>query len=69
MKVNEASWDRAVRLILAVALGAAAVAVGGAVAVVLVALALVMVVTGASGRCPIYQVAGVSTCPSDPPEG
>ncbi len=65
MEVNEAGWDRAVRLALAVVLAGAAVVVGGVPALVLGVLAAIMLITGASGRCPIYRVAGVSTCPRE----
>jgi hypothetical protein len=62
MQTNEATIDRAVRLVIAVIAGLVALSVGGAAAVVLWIVAGVMVVTAASGFCPLYKLVGVSTC-------
>lgn len=62
---NIGSVDRIVRLLIAVALGAAVV--GGAVAAplsyVAIVLAAMMVVTAAAGFCPLYAAFGLHTRP------
>jgi lipoprotein signal peptidase len=60
MVTNEAGWDRALRVIVGVAL-LAMVVVGPQSWWGLVGLAPLL--TGALGYCPLYQLVGLSTCP------
>ena len=59
MKINEASWDRTVRIVAGLLLiGLAAtgkVGVWGYVGVV-------PLITGIAGHCPLYSVLGINTC-------
>lgn len=60
MRVNEGRVERAVRSVLGAAgviLGLA-LPVGLAARVVLVAVGVVLLVTGTSGYCPVYHLAG-----------
>ncbi len=62
-KVNEANWDRAVRVVLGVVLlylGLGGV-VGGAFGVVLDILGAVLLLTGLVGFCPLYTLFKFST--------
>ena len=59
MKNNEATWDRAVRVLLGLALLALTV-IGPHTWWGLVGL--IPLATGAVGFCPLYRLAGVSTC-------
>ena len=61
MKINEAGWDRTVRVVFGLALLALTV-IGpqtpwGLAGIVLVA-------TGIWGFCPLYRIFGLSTCPA-----
>jgi len=61
---NEAKWDRALRILLGVALlyvGWAGV-VDGTLGVVFKVLGFVPLVTGLLGWCPAYSLFGVATC-------
>jgi lipoprotein signal peptidase len=60
MLTNEAGWDRALRVIVGLAL-LAMVVVGPQSWWGLVGL--VPLLTGALGYCPLYQLLGLSTCP------
>ncbi len=63
MKVNEASWDRIVRVVLGVVLlylGLAGVVTGG-LGIVLDVLGVVLLLTGAVGFCPLYALLGLRT--------
>ena len=60
---NMAGWERALRIVLGIAL-LAIVFVGPQTA--LGWLGLVPLITGAAGTCPLYRVLGVSTCPVRP---
>jgi hypothetical protein len=60
MKINEAGWDRTLRIVI------------GLVALSLVfigpktmwgLLGIIPLATGVTGSCPLYSVMGVSTCP------
>jgi hypothetical protein len=60
MKINEAGWDRTLRIVI------------GLVAISLVfigpktmwgLLGIIPLATGVTGSCPLYSVMGVSTCP------
>ncbi len=62
-EINEAPIDRAIRIVLGVAL--AAVALGGAVSAPLLyvvwVVAAIALVTGVVGFCPLYAILRVST--------
>lgn len=60
MHTNEATWDRAARVALGLAL-LSLTFVGPRTLWGLVGL--VPLLTGALGFCPIYRLAGMSTCP------
>ena len=66
MQVNEAGWDRGLRIVLGLAL-LALTAVGPRTAWGLVGI--VPLLTGIAGFCPLYRVFGFSTCPVTPPSG
>lgn len=59
MKINEAGWDRALRVALGLALLSLTV-VGPQTWLGL--LGLVPLATGVVGFCPLYRLLGVSTC-------
>ena len=63
LEINEAPIDRAIRIVLGIAL--AAVALGGAVSVPLIygvcIVAAIALVTGIVGFCPLYALLRVST--------
>lgn len=60
LKVNEHPIERAVRVILGIALvGMAAMGTIGAWGYI----GVVPILTGALGTCPIYTLFGLSTCP------
>lgn len=60
--VNEAGWDRAVRVVLGVVLVALGFGVvGGTAGTVLGVVGLIPLVTGATGFCPLYAVAHFRT--------
>ena len=71
MKKNMGSADRIIRLIIA------AIAVflfyngtlTGTVGVVALVLAAVFTLTSLMGFCPLYRLAGISTCPVSPTKG
>jgi hypothetical protein len=58
MKINEAGWDRALRIVLGLALLSLTV-VGPQTSLGL--LGLVPLATGVVGFCPLYRVLGLST--------
>ena len=59
MKINEATWDRALRVVaglLLIALAATGkIGVWGYIGVV-------PLLTGIAGHCPVYSVLGIDTC-------
>ncbi len=65
MKVNEASWDRIIRVILGLVL----LYVGWAViqpqfglwSIVALVVGIILLVTGAIGSCPIYSLLKINT--------
>lgn len=68
MRRNEGFWDRAIRVIVGVALLAWATLKLGALAGggwgLLVGVAgLVLLATGLAGSCPLYALLGIRTCP------
>jgi hypothetical protein len=65
--VNEAGWDRILRVLLGVALLVVGFAVvGGTLGVVLGVVGLVPLITGLVGYCPLYRVLHIRT--NRPPE-
>ncbi len=60
MKQNEATWDRAIRVVLGLGLLSLTV-IGPQTMWGLVGL--VPLTTGMLGNCPLYTLLGVSTCP------
>jgi hypothetical protein len=64
MKKNMGVVDRVIRVVLAIAIGAAAglQIVTGVTAVVLGALALIFLATSLIGFCPLYAPFGIKTC-------
>lgn len=66
--VNEAGWDRALRIILGgllLYLGWAGV-VGGTIGWIFKFVGFLPLLTGIVGWCAFYQVLGISTCPRAP---
>jgi Protein of unknown function (DUF2892) len=63
LQVNEAPFDRIIRIVLGIVLGVAAAAGGIAAPVLYVAwvVAAIAVVTGIVGFCPLYAVLRVGT--------
>jgi len=63
MKINVAGWERALRVIVGIALLALAftgtIGAWGWIGVV-------PLLTGAVGTCPLYSILGFSTCPVSP---
>jgi hypothetical protein len=60
---NEGSLDRAIRLVLGVALLALALAaLSGVWQIVAGAAAVILLLTAAVGFCPLYRIFGISTC-------
>ncbi len=60
--VNEAGWDRIVRVVLGVALvGVGFGVVRGTAGVVLGIVGLIPLVTGLVGYCPLYQLLHIRT--------
>lgn len=60
MKPNEASWDRAVRVVLGLVL-LSLIFIGPKTWLGLIGI--VPLLTGAVGFCPLYKLLGMSTCP------
>jgi hypothetical protein len=62
MKVNEATWERAARVVLGIVLLIVGFAViGGTGGVILGIIGFVPLLTGLTGFCPLYKVLGFST--------
>ena len=69
--VNEAGWDRALRIVAGIVLlylGWAGV-VGGTAGVVLRILGFLPLLTGVFGYCALYSIFGVRTCRPAHPAG
>ncbi|MHB1502617.1 MAG: YgaP family membrane protein [Acidimicrobiales bacterium] len=64
---NVGTLDRSIRLLVALAalITALAVGAGSTGGIVLLVVTAIAAVTGASGRCPLYGVLGVSTLHQD----
>ncbi len=60
MEKNMASWDRAIRIVLAIIFIALAYMNGGAW-VVLGVIGVVFILTSLIGFCPLYKVVGLKT--------
>lgn len=66
--INEAGWDRALRVLLGLVLlylGWAGV-VGGTLGWIFKIAGFVPLMTGIVGWCAVYELFGVSTCPRTP---
>jgi hypothetical protein len=63
VKVNEAKWDRIVRVILGIALLVLGLsgAVAGGFGIVLDIVGVILIVTGVVGVCPLYLLFKFST--------
>ena len=63
MAVNEGSLDRAMRMVLGIAMMALGLSgvVAGISSLVLVLVGAVLLVTGTLGRCPLYRLLGWHT--------
>ena len=69
--MNEATWDRVVRVILGIALlflGWAGI-VTGTPGTVLKIAGFLPLLTGLAGWCPAYRLFGISTCATEPTGG
>ncbi len=70
MKENVGTVDRALRVVLGIALALAGwLGAGGALGIILIVVGLVLIVTGLMSSCPIYSVAGLNTVEEDDPRG
>jgi hypothetical protein len=66
-KVNEGPIDRAVRVVLGLALLAVAVfavETSSTIGIVLLVAGAALTITGAVGFCGLYRVLGINTCPA-----
>ncbi len=63
MKINEGITDRWIRVVLGVVLAIVAFSVGisSVSGIILAVVAAIALVTGASGRCPLYKLFNVNT--------
>jgi hypothetical protein len=59
MKINEATWDRAVRVVAGLLL--IGLAVSGKIGL-WGYVGVVPLITGIAGHCPMYSVLGINTC-------
>jgi hypothetical protein len=59
---NEGTWDRVIRVLVAVALGYAAwVTWPGTISLVSLVIGAIALITGLAGWCPAYAIFGMST--------
>jgi hypothetical protein len=59
---NEGTWDRVIRVLVAVALGYAAwVTWPGTISLVSLVIGAIGLITGLAGWCPAYAIFGMST--------
>jgi hypothetical protein len=63
MQVNEAGWERVIRVVLGLGL-LSLIVIGPKSWIGLVGL--VPLATGLFGFCPLYKLLGISTCPRPP---
>ncbi|HLN21879.1 MAG TPA: DUF2892 domain-containing protein [Bacteroidales bacterium] len=63
MKMNMASADRAIRILIAVVIGILYFTnvINGTLAIVLLILSGIFIITGFVGFCPLYALVGMST--------
>ncbi len=62
MQVNEATWDRVVRVILGLLLAYFGFfSIQGVGGIILGIIGIVLIVTGIVGFCPAYRIFGIST--------
>ncbi len=63
MTVNEAGWDRVVRVVLGVILLALYFmgSISGTAGIIALIVGIIALVTGLFGFCPLYKVVGFST--------
>ena len=60
--INEGTWDRAIRILAAIALGYVAwITWPGTTALVSLVIGVIALVTGLVGWCPAYSVFGISS--------
>jgi len=60
--INEAEWDRGVRLLIGILLLAGGwIFASGGVWFVLIAIGALALITGVAGWCPAYTACGIST--------
>ncbi|NPA31461.1 MAG: DUF2892 domain-containing protein [Chloroflexi bacterium] len=59
MTVNEAGWDRVIRIVLGIVL--LALYFTGSAGILALIIGVVALVTGLIGYCPLYKVIGFST--------
>lgn len=64
MQRNESNLDRVIRVIIAILAFALAAGIGFTtiLEIVLAVIGAVMLLTAALGFCPLYRLAGISTC-------
>lgn len=62
-KVNEGPIDRAIRVIVGIALIAAGFFVSGITSIVLWVIGAIFLLTGITGFCGLYVLLGINTCP------
>lgn len=67
MKKNMGSFDRIIRIAIAVLIGVLYFTgvITGTLGIVLLVAAIVFVLTGLISFCPLYPLLGISTCPKD----
>ena len=70
MKKNMGSFDRAFRVVLAIAFAALYFTgtVGGTLGIILLVLGGVFVLTSLVSFCPLYAPFGISSCPVEKPK-
>lgn len=64
MKTNMGNFDRALRLLVAVVIGALYYmqVISGTVAIVLLIFATIFILTSLVSICPLYSLFGITTC-------
>ncbi|MCC5915719.1 MAG: DUF2892 domain-containing protein [Cryomorphaceae bacterium] len=67
MKKNMGTTDKLIRVLIALAIGAAYFLgwISGTLTIVLLAVAVVFILTSAVSFCPLYTIIGVKTCKID----
>ncbi len=65
METSEGTVDRVVRIVFGLVLiyvGFAQIVTAGILTYVIATVGLIMLVTGATGHCQLYTLAGINTC-------